>query len=62
MGAWDLDINHGGSHEHPCLCQKGSKTAEADIFIEKDGKDIKKDDLVFALNDWMATPFERPPF
>ncbi len=28
------------------------KTAEADIFIEKDGKDIKKDNLVFALNDW----------
>jgi electron transfer flavoprotein beta subunit len=30
------------------------KTAEADIFIEKDGKDIKKDHLVFALNDWDA--------
>ena len=28
------------------------KTAEADIFIEKDGKDIKKDHLVFHLNDW----------
>lgn len=28
------------------------KTAEADIFIEKDGRDIKKDNLVFALNDW----------
>ncbi len=28
------------------------KTAEADIFIEKDGKDIKKDNLVFALNEW----------
>jgi len=28
------------------------KTAEADIFIEKDGTDIKKDHLVFALNDW----------
>ena len=28
------------------------KTAEADILIEKDGKDIKKDHLVFALNDW----------
>jgi electron transfer flavoprotein beta subunit len=28
------------------------KTAEADLFIEKDGKDIKKDNLVFALNDW----------
>ena len=28
------------------------KTAEADIFIEKDGKDIKKDHLVFPLNDW----------
>jgi electron transfer flavoprotein beta subunit len=28
------------------------KTAEADIFIEKDGKDIKKDNLVFHLNDW----------
>jgi len=28
------------------------KTAEADMFIEKDGKDIKKDHLVFALNDW----------
>jgi electron transfer flavoprotein beta subunit len=28
------------------------KTAEADIFIEKEGKDIKKDHLVFALNDW----------
>jgi electron transfer flavoprotein beta subunit len=28
------------------------KTAEADIFIEKDGKDIKKEHLVFALNDW----------
>jgi electron transfer flavoprotein beta subunit len=28
------------------------KTAEADIFIEKDGKDIKKDHLVFYLNDW----------
>jgi electron transfer flavoprotein beta subunit len=28
------------------------KTAEADIFIEKDGKDIKKNNLVFYLNDW----------
>jgi electron transfer flavoprotein beta subunit len=28
------------------------KTAEADILIDKDGKDIKKDHLVFALNDW----------
>jgi len=28
------------------------KTAEADIFIEKDGRDIKKDHLVFYLNDW----------
>ncbi len=28
------------------------KTAEADIIIEKDGKDIRKDHLVFALNDW----------
>jgi len=28
------------------------KTAEADLFIEKDGKDIKKDHLVFHLNDW----------
>ena len=28
------------------------KTAEADIFIEKDGRDIKKDNLVFYLNDW----------
>lgn len=28
------------------------KTAEADIYIEKDGKDIKKENLVFALNDW----------
>jgi electron transfer flavoprotein beta subunit len=28
------------------------KTAEADIFIEKDGKDLKKDNLVFHLNDW----------
>ena len=28
------------------------KTAEADIFIEKDGKDIKKDHLVYHLNDW----------
>lgn len=28
------------------------KTAEADLFIEKDGKDIKKEHLVFALNDW----------
>ncbi len=28
------------------------KTAEADIFIEKDGKDIRKDNLVFALNEW----------
>ena len=28
------------------------KTAEADIFIEKDGKDVKKDNLVFALNEW----------
>jgi electron transfer flavoprotein beta subunit len=28
------------------------KTAEADIFIEKDGTDIKKDHLVFTLNDW----------
>src|SRR4030043_631213 len=30
------------------------KTAEADIFIEKDGKDIKKEHLVFHLNDWDA--------
>ena len=28
------------------------KTAEADIFIEKDGTDIKKDHLIFTLNDW----------
>ena len=28
------------------------KTAEADIFIEKDGRDIRKDHLVFTLNDW----------
>jgi electron transfer flavoprotein beta subunit len=28
------------------------KTAEADILIEKDGKDIKKDHLIFTLNDW----------
>jgi len=28
------------------------KTAEADLFIEKDGTDLKKDHLVFALNDW----------
>ncbi len=28
------------------------KTAEADIFIERDGSDIKKDHLVFTLNDW----------
>jgi electron transfer flavoprotein beta subunit len=28
------------------------KTAEADIFIEKEARDIKKDHLVFALNDW----------
>jgi electron transfer flavoprotein beta subunit len=28
------------------------KTAEADIFIEKDGTDIRKDHLVFHLNDW----------
>ena len=28
------------------------KTAEADLFIDKDGKDIKKDNLVFTLNDW----------
>ncbi len=28
------------------------KTAEADLFIEKDGSDIKKDHLVFTLNDW----------
>jgi electron transfer flavoprotein beta subunit len=28
------------------------KTAEADIFIEKDGRDIRKDNLVFTLNDW----------
>jgi len=28
------------------------KTAEADIFIEKDGKDIRKENLVFHLNDW----------
>ena len=30
------------------------KTAEADLFIEKDGRDIKKDNLVFTLNDWDA--------
>ena len=28
------------------------KTAEAGIFIEKDGTDIKKEHLVFHLNDW----------
>jgi electron transfer flavoprotein beta subunit len=28
------------------------KTAEADILIDKDGRDIRKDHLVFALNDW----------
>lgn len=30
------------------------KTSEADIFIEKEGKDIKKDNLVFHINDWDA--------
>ena len=30
------------------------KTAEADIFLERDGTDIKKDHLVFTLNDWDA--------
>lgn len=28
------------------------KTAEADLVIEKTGTDIRRDDLVFALNDW----------
>jgi len=28
------------------------KTAEADILIDQEGKDIKKEHLVFALNDW----------
>ena len=28
------------------------KTAEGDIFIENDEPDIKKDHLVFHLNDW----------
>jgi electron transfer flavoprotein beta subunit len=28
------------------------KTAEADLFIEKDGGDLKKDHLAFTLNDW----------
>lgn len=28
------------------------KTAEADLFIEKDGKNIKTDNLVFTLNEW----------
>ena len=28
------------------------KTAEANIYIEKDGRDIMKDHLVFHLNDW----------
>ena len=28
------------------------KTAEADLFIDREGRDIKKEDLVFALNDW----------
>jgi electron transfer flavoprotein beta subunit len=30
------------------------KTAEADIFIERDATDIRKDHLVFTLNDWDA--------
>jgi len=28
------------------------KTAEADLFIDKNGKDVKKDNLVFHINDW----------
>lgn len=28
------------------------KTDEADLFINKEGRDIRKEDLVFALNDW----------
>src|SRR3989304_6503804 len=44
----------GGKFEmNIAVCVKRiPKTAEADIFIERDGKDIKKDHLVFHLNDW----------
>jgi electron transfer flavoprotein beta subunit len=44
----------GGKFEmNIAVCVKRiPKTAEADIFIEKDGTDIKKDHLVFYLNDW----------
>jgi electron transfer flavoprotein beta subunit len=44
----------GGKFEmNIAVCVKRiPKTAEADIFIEKDGTDIKKDHLVFHLNDW----------
>lgn len=35
------------------VCMKWSPdTSEADVEISKDGKDIKKDDLDFDMNDW----------
>jgi electron transfer flavoprotein beta subunit len=55
----DLDVQNGPNdlnlegHMNIAVCVKRiPKTAEADIFIEKDGTDIKKDHLVFHLNDW----------
>lgn len=46
-------IEKGESIMNIAVCVKRiPKTAEADLFIEKDGKDIKKEHLVFALNDW----------
>jgi electron transfer flavoprotein beta subunit len=44
---------YGEEYMNIAVCVKRiPKTAEADIFIEKDGTDIKKDHLVFHLNDW----------
>lgn len=47
-----LDQMGGKFEMNIAVCIKRiPKTGEADIFIEKDGKDIKKDHLVFYLND-----------
>jgi electron transfer flavoprotein beta subunit len=54
LGDWLFEKEMGAEMNIIVCVKRIPKTAEADLFIEKDGKDIKKDNLVFSLNDWDA--------